>query len=169
MHKDKFLTVYAVFDSKTQIKLKEWQDRIINNGLNGHQTMDIPFHISLGSFPIEQKETLIKQLQIVAKTHSPFAIELCSIQTFGNKVLYLESNKSPDIENLHLKFDCNYGDGMPFVPHTTIFIGEERETLIAKQILTAYFEPICATITEIHLSEFFPTKFISYQKLHNKQ
>lgn len=165
MNKNKFLTVYAVFDDKTQTKLKEWQERILSSGLCGSQTMDIPFHISLGSYPIEQKNALIVRMQNVAKIHSSFAITLSSVQMFANKVLYIEPDISSQIESLHSAFDCNYADGLPFVPHATIFIGAESETLSAKQILTTCFEPIRATITEIHLSEFFPTKFIACQKL----
>lgn len=50
MKKDKFLTVYAVFDKETQQKLKIMQDEVIKLGNEGTQTMGILFHISLGSF-----------------------------------------------------------------------------------------------------------------------
>ena len=166
MHKDKFLTVYAVFDDKTQAELKHWQDKLIHGGFCGRQSMDIPFHISLGSFPIEQKETLIKLLESVANSYSPFTVELSSILTFANKVLYIQPEVSSDISRLHSQFDCNYADGLPFVPHVTILMDDDESAILsAKQILESCFEPICATVTEIHLSEFFPTKFITSQKL----
>ena len=165
MNKDKFLTVYAVFDDKTQIKLKEWQDKVLSSGLRGSQTMDIPFHISLGSFPTEQKDALIEQMRNVTKTHLSFAVTLSSVQTFANKVLYIAPDASSDITSLHNMFDCNFADGLEFVPHVTIFIGTECDTSKAKQILTTCFEPLQATVTEIHLSEFFPSNFIACQKL----
>lgn len=165
MNKDKFLTVYAVFDDKTQAKLKYWQNKLIDSGLCGRQSMDIPFHISLGSFPLEQKEALIKQLQSVTEIYSPFKVELRSILTFADKVLYIQPEVSSDIDRLHSVFDCNYADGLPFVPHVTILIDDESAILRAKQILAACFEPVRAIVTEIHLSEFFPTKFITSQKL----
>lgn len=165
MHKDKFLTVYAVFDDKTQSTLKSYQDKIMNSGFCGHQSMDIPFHISLGSFPIEKKDVLINLLRSVAKEYSSFTVELQSILTFADKVLYIKPQASSDIDSLHSLFDCNYADGLPFVPHVTLLIDDESAILSAKQILATCFEPMSATITEIHLSEFFPTKFIASQKL----
>ena len=48
MKSDKFLTVFAVFDDETQRKLKDIQNNILSLGEKGTQTMDIPFHITLG-------------------------------------------------------------------------------------------------------------------------
>lgn len=167
MNTNKFLTVYAVFDETTQAKLSCWQNKILQSGLIGSQSMDIPFHISLGSFPVDQKEELLKQIICVGRTYSSFSLQLQAVKTFGNKVLYLEPDESNDIAQLHTLFDGNYADGLPFVPHTTLFIGADDRTLHAKEILLSCFEPISVQITELHLSEFFPTKFIGKQKLKN--
>ena len=53
MEEKKFLTVFAVFEKGGQQELRKIQQNIINNNKsNEKQTMDIPFHMSLGSFPI---------------------------------------------------------------------------------------------------------------------
>ena len=64
--KEKFLMVLAVLDEETQEKLKKLQNKIIFEcESKGSQTINIPFHISLGSFPLADKDILqsnIKQL-----------------------------------------------------------------------------------------------------------
>ncbi len=47
---DKFLAVIAVFDDKTQSYLNNLHNLILQNNIIGTETLDIPFHITLGSF-----------------------------------------------------------------------------------------------------------------------
>ena len=67
MKRDKFLTVFAVFDDSTQALLQSWQDDIFASGLVGTQTMGIPFHISLGSFPTNMEEELEERIKKVCE------------------------------------------------------------------------------------------------------
>lgn len=168
---EKFLTVYAVFDDDTQAILHSWQDKISESGLVATYSNDIPFftfHISLGSFAVDCEKALKERLSDVCGRFAPFEIELNSIQTFGSRVLYLEPSESRNLMQLHDIFDSNYADGLPYVPHATMFIGNDEDMPCAKQILTACFKPIRATITEIYLSEFFPMRFIASYKLTKK-
>lgn len=165
-HKEKFLTIYAVFDDETQSQLKDWQSAILQSGLQGSQSMDIPFHISLGSFSVENKEKLIVLLQNACAKYSSFTVDLLSIKKFNNRVLYIEPSVPSELINLHCIFDSNYADGLPYVPHTTIFIGNDNEVAISENILLQCFSPIKATVTEIHLCEFFPAKFITKIELN---
>lgn len=171
MQNKKFLTVYAVFDKQTQALLSNWQDKITDKGLIGIYSDEIPsftFHISLGSFAVNCEEALKNRLRDVCYRFTPFEVELNSIQTFGNRVLYLEPEKSQDIIRLHDLFDDNYADGLPYVPHVTMFIGNDEDMPEAKRILHSCFRPIRATVTEIHLCEFFPMKFIASYRLGEK-
>ena len=62
--RNKFLAVYATLDNITQTKLNNFQQLLAQNNLFGTQTSDIPYHITLGSFPIHMKselENLIKK------------------------------------------------------------------------------------------------------------
>ena len=54
----KFLTVFAVFDDNTQYKLNMLKQIISHNNIVGNMITDIPFHISLGSYPLDMKEEL---------------------------------------------------------------------------------------------------------------
>ena len=77
MEDKKFLTVFAVFDDETQQKLKILQDKILdNNNSRGKQTMDIPFHISLGSFPTSEESALQDKIGKVCANIESFDIQL---------------------------------------------------------------------------------------------
>ena len=76
MKKEKFLTIYAVFDEETQRKLNKIQQEIEAKYPAGSQTRGIPFHISLGSFPVEEKAALIGRIGKWIEELKPFSIEL---------------------------------------------------------------------------------------------
>ena len=58
---DKFLCVLGIFDSDTQQVLKEHQDAILQAGFTGQQTMGIPFHVTLGTFPRSEERRVGKE------------------------------------------------------------------------------------------------------------
>ncbi|MDE6947506.1 MAG: 2'-5' RNA ligase family protein [Anaeroplasmataceae bacterium] len=165
MKKDKFLTVFAVLDTNAQERLTEWQNHIFEAGLVGTQTMGIPFHITLGSFPLDKAKELCDLIEQLSKMVKEFPIEFTEINDFGNKVLFLQPTRNEKLMQLYEKFNSNYADGLSYYPHTTIFCGAEAEVLKAKEILKQDFYPFTCSITEIHLGEFFPTKMILKSKL----
>lgn len=172
MKKEKFLTVYAVFDDKTQQKLKVLQDEVIKSAGNGTQTMGIPFHVSLGSFSLDKKEWLIQKIEDVCSYFDKFDIFLNNVNDFNNKVLFVEPKVNDELKNLQSHFDDNYADGFPWHAHATIFCGEEQEVAAAKEKLQAIFSPFMATVVSLELGEFFPTKilftktFLENEKTH---
>ena len=162
MKKDKFLTVFAVFDNETQEKLGVLQKNILkNNSSNGKQTMNIPFHISLGSFPIEKKEELKRHISQVCENSKAFGILLKNIGFFGDRVVFVEPAVNDDLLRLHNEFDGNYADGFAWHAHATLFIDDNDENVKnAKKIACENFSPINAKIVGIQMGEFFPTKMI---------
>lgn len=165
MKKEKFLTVFAVFDNETQDKLKYLQDEILKLGFKGTQTMGIPFHITLGSFPLEYESQLIDRIKDVCIKNIQFDIMLDKINNFGNAVLFAEPIINESLINLHNLFDNNYADGLPYHPHATIFCGTEEEFTSAKELLSKIFQPIHAKIVRIQMGEFFPTRMIIEEEL----
>ena len=156
----KFLTVFAVFDLQTQSKLKLWQDAVLKKGNCGTQTMDIPFHISLGSFPIECEQELILRIKDICSKKNKFKINLQKVNKFGNSVLFVQPENSEELFYLHSLFDNNYPNGFEWHAHATIFCGEDEEVLLAENVLNGQFEPFTATVTSIAMGEFFPTRMI---------
>ena len=115
MKSDKFLTVFAVFDDETQRKLKDIQNNILSLGEKGTQTMDIPFHITLGSFPIEDERQLKSRIKETCIQNRQFDISLNKINHFDNKVLFIEPKKSKELKKLHDLFNMNYEGGFPYL------------------------------------------------------
>ena len=163
---EKFLTVFAVFDDETQNKLKSLQNEVLKLGFVGTQTMDIPFHISLGSFPVEKEEELKEKIMQICKQEKAFDISLKSVNDFNNRVLFVEPETSAKLQNLHKIFDNNYADGFPWHAHATIFCDSEENVLKAKKELKQIFTPMNAKIVGVQMGEFFPTKMIIEEKLN---
>ncbi|MBD5404708.1 MAG: 2'-5' RNA ligase family protein [Treponema sp.] len=158
---DKFLTVFAVFDEATQKKLKSFQDSVLGLGCPGTQTMDIPFHISLGSFKVEDECELKARITSACSHQRAFEIRLQKVGHFSNRVLFIEPEENVPLRRLHDLFDSNFADGFPWHAHATIFCGEEAQVIKAKSRLDEIFTPVNGTITGIQMGEFFPTRMIA--------
>lgn len=156
MKKDKFLTVFAVFDEKTQKKLQNLQNKVLKLGYLGTQTMGIPFHISLGSFPVADEKILQSKIKEVCASNFEFEIDLDEVNHFNNKVLFIQPKENETLIKLHNFFDNNYADGFSWHAHATIFCGDEKEVIKAKDVLNKNFKPIKAKIVGIQMGEFFP-------------
>ena len=165
MKKEKFLTVYAVLDNCSQQKLTHLQSELFKLGDFGTQTMDIPFHISLGSFPVEDEQELTKRIEEVSLDYHKFNIKLNRINHFNDAVLFVEPEITLDLKELHDLFDNNYANGFPWVPHITMFCGNQASVVKAKKVLESNFIPFEAIITSLEMGEFFPTRLIINRNL----
>ena len=165
MSKDKFLTVFAVFDNDTQNQLKLFQKQLFENGIQGTQIMGIPFHISLGSFNPEKENFLKKQILNVSNKFKSFDIDLKEMGSFGNKVLFIQPTVNESLIKLHELFNDNYADGFPWHAHTTILCDEDANVIKARSLLEKEFKPIPARIIGLQMGEFFPARMIIEKKL----
>ena len=126
--------------------------------------MDIPFHISLGSFPVECANDLIERIKNICSRNKPFEILLDKINHFNNSVLFVEPTVNTKLQDLHCVFDNNFADGFPWHAHATIFCGDAEQVTVAKEVVTDIFSPINARIIGIQLGEFFPTKILTVEE-----
>ena len=155
-----FLTVMAVLDDETQAIMDRWQKHILSSGLTGTQTMGIPFHITLGSFPTENEAELVARISAISVCTPIIPLALTRLNTFQDRVLFAEPEQNEHLKKLHLAFDNNYGNGFPWVPHATLFCGEQEEVRQAHEALQSHFQPVQARIIAIELGKFFPHQFI---------
>ena len=162
MKKDKFITVMAILDDKTQKIMESLaKDMLLQYGPD-LKTKGIPYHISLGSYAPEDVEMIVERIRQVAKETKPFEIKILGMNHFGNKVRFLEPELSEDLMNLHLHFDSDYANGYPgWMPHATVYIHEEPREIEVSEELQAKIESVkTARVVGIELGEFFPAKFI---------
>ena len=127
--------------------------------------MDIPFHVSLGSFKIEDEQELIARIKAVCSQKHEFEIKLIKVNHFNNRVLFIEPEENIELKCLHDSFDNNYADGSPWHAHATIFCGSEEQVIKSKECMNDVFKPFKAKITGIQMGEFFPTRMIIEEKL----
>ena len=161
MKRDKFLTVMAVLDDRAQLVLSALQNKLTDLGLVGSHTTDVPFHVSLGSFPVSEQIRLTTKLRQTAGVCKPFTLELSRYADFDKKVLFLQPSYSDEMYRLHKLFEGNYSDGMPFVPHVTLFCGDEMSVEKAQSVLGILAQPIAVTVTSLLIDEFFPAKLLA--------
>lgn len=150
----------AVFDNKTQEALAKIQADLIERISQGTQTMGIPFHLTLGSYPTNSADTVVEKIKRVAMSSRSFNVQLVAYKTFSDKVLFLEPTVTEELLILRKSFECDYANGFAWVPHATVFCGDEDEVKKAQAILPEIREPICAQIVGIELGEFFPARKI---------
>lgn len=157
----KFLTVMAVFDGETQKTLSQIQSLIIQNVGEGTQTMGIPFHLTLGSYPTAEQSEVVEKIEDAAQRFKCFGVELSAYNSFGDRVLFLEPDVPRELLELRGSFECDYANGFEWVPHATLFCGEPCEVQRARALLPELKDPIRAKIVGLELGEFFPAKKIT--------
>lgn len=156
MSEKKFLTVMAVFDAETQKKLYDIQKYLIDNISQGTQTMGIPFHISLGSYPTDELENVIFEIEKVSKSINCFDIKLRGYDNFEKRVFFLKPDIPEELLILRKRFESDYANGYEWEPHATLFCGNEDEVTRAMNIVPKLDFPFLAKIVGIELGEFFP-------------
>ena len=58
---DKALYVLAGYDDKTEAYLSSIQSKLYERGFIGTHTKNIPQHITLGFFPLDQEENMVEE------------------------------------------------------------------------------------------------------------
>lgn len=167
MSDNKFLTVMAVFDDKTQKLLGGIQQSIIDKAGEGTQTMGIPFHITLGSYPTGSVDEVVKKIRSVVAVTRAFPIKLLRYNSFGDSVLFLEPAVTDELIALRKQFECDYANGFEWIPHATLFCGGDAQVRQAKMQTPSLDFPIEASIVGIELGEFFPPKKIIRMDFEN--
>lgn len=163
---DKFLTVFAVFDNKTQKILKEYQDKVLALGHRGSQLMDIPFHISLGTYCVDDELKIAEKIHDACSKNSQFEIKLDKVNHFGHKVLFIEPEINKELLQIHDLFDnAVINKDFPWHPHATILMGDENQVQKAEELLQKIFKPLKSTIVGIQMGEFFPARMITKDEL----
>lgn len=153
----KMLCMMAGYDEITEQRLAMMQKALYEKGYIGTHTKNLPQHITLGTFPIEQESELIRLMTRVANETIPFDITFNHIGVFGgSKVLFVAPD--PNTRLLHLKEQ--FGDSFNWTPHTTMLIDEPGIIYEALPLLANAFEAFQGQVQMIYLYEFWPARHI---------
>ena len=162
MKKEKFITVMALLDDRTQQLLQQVQNGLEQQYGTDTKTKDIPYHITLGSYPVEQTDEVVSQIIAVAERSENFPVKLNGLGHFGNTVRYIDPEINEELKELHMHFDSDYANGYSeWVPHITVYRhSEPAEIELSEQITEKLGQLKEAVIVGIELGEFFPAKKI---------
>ena len=158
---EQFLTLMADFDDNTQREMEKWYASLKDAGFIGTQTPNLPYHISLGVFPLDQEEYAVEIMEKAAKEFAPFQVHLSHIGIFApGKVLFAAPERDEKLDALHGATDIFPNPNRPWTPHATILIDETENIVKAIPALLQSFHPILASVTRLHLCAFWPKREI---------
>ncbi len=154
-----FLTVYAVLDDSSQARLGKVRALLREQGIYGTQTDSIPFHISLGSYPPENRQALTERIRRIGGEYKAFSLNFTGLDSFGGKVLFAKPEESEGIRNLRAEFCSDYPNSFPYCPHCTILQDDGTHMERAQEILSKLeLFPFSAEVTGIEMGLFFPAR-----------
>ncbi|MBQ6716322.1 MAG: 2'-5' RNA ligase family protein [Clostridia bacterium] len=158
---EQFLTLMADFDDNTQREMEKWYASLKDAGFTGTQTPNLPYHISLGVFPLDKEQYAIGIMEKAAKEFAPFPVHLSHIGIFApGKVLFAAPERNAQLDALREATDVFPNPHRPWTPHATILIDESEIICKALTELLKSFHPILASVTRLHLCAFWPKREI---------
>ncbi len=167
---EQFLTLMADFDDNTQREMEKWYASLKDAGFTGTQTPNLPYHISLGVFPLDKEQYAIGIMEKAAKEFSLFPVHLSHIGIFApGKVLFAAPERNAQLDALHEATDVFPNPNRPWTPHATIVIDETENIVKAIPVLLQSFHPILGAVTRLHLCAFWPKREIGAIELSGKR
>jgi len=166
---DEFITLMADLDEQSQARMDNWYKDLRKEGFIGKQTPNLPFHISLASFSLENEQKAIVEMERISKEFSPIKVSINHIDIFEtNNVLYCAIDSNDQLSLLKEEIKLDTIDRYEWTPHVTMLIDDKDTINKASKILERSFEPFEATITKLHLCAFWPTREIQTNYLKEK-
>ena len=163
---EQFLTLMADLDDDSQTIMSAWYNSLIQAGFRGTQTPNLPFHISMASFPLEKEQEAAELIKKIAGEFSPIPVHISHIGIFpGGRVLFGAPERSAALTALHESCDAGAPQPYPWTPHATLLIDKPETICAAVPVLVASFAPFVGKIIRLHLCAFWPTREIASLEL----
>lgn len=158
---EKALYLLAQFDRESQRRFEALYRALADEGFEGRQTKNIPYHFTLGQCDPSQEDALKGRLDAICAQTDRIEIWMDHIGLFGAAVLFLEPNMNFELLGLRQSFFPQCGSGChPWAAHATLLLDERDEILRALPVVIDRFKPFRASIDSVGLYEFFPARFI---------
>jgi 2'-5' RNA ligase len=163
---DKKLYLIAELDNNTQDIIKGYYKIILENGLIGTQTKDIPYHITSCSYSLENENNLLELMDKINGKYSEIEILFGGFGLFGLNVLYFNPAMNNNLLELYNYFkDNSYDKNNAFTAHATLLIDEPENIIKILPKITKELKPFAGSIVNTSLYEFFPKRFIKKLEL----
>jgi 2'-5' RNA ligase len=165
---DKKLYLIAELDNDSQIKFKEFNKVILENGFVGTQTKEIPYHITLCSFLIDDEEYVLKLMEKINGKFNEIDITFSGFGLFGLNVLYLNPCYNKNLMELYYSVnESSLEKNNELAAHATLLIDEPENRINILPKINEKFSAFTGKLVNISLYEFSPLKFI--QKINLKK
>ena len=163
---ESFLCLMADLDEGVQKNMTAWYEELQKAGLTGTPTSNLPYHISLATYPLEMENEVLANVKKVASEFSQVEMHLSHIGMFaGGQVLFAAPERNPELDKLQEACQMGVPQQYPFTPHTTILIDDPEVVHAALPTFVKCFRPMTGKITRLHLCAFWPTREIAALEL----
>ncbi len=164
------LFTVAQFDADTEQRLGKLYLALVNEGLTGTQTKGIPYHITLGTFDVEDEAEVVMRAQAAARGAAAFTLRLAYLGLFGLNVLFVAPAVKRELLDLRKAIvpDGESADEFPWVAHTTLLMDEPGAIQRAVPVAAQSFTPFRAAVESIGVYEYFPERKIGVYPLKGK-
>ena len=163
---ESFLCLMAVLDDGVQKNMSTWYEELQKEGFTGTQTPNLPYHISLATYPLEMEKKVVENLEKVAVEFSQVEVHLSHMGMFaGGSVLFAAPDRNPELDKLQEACQMGVPQQYGFTPHTTILIDDPEVVHAALPTFVKCFRPMTGKITRLHLCAFWPTREIAALEL----
>jgi len=167
---EQFLTLMADLDEASQERLRGWYDKLKGVGFTGTQTPDVPYHISLATFPPDREQEAAEIARKAAAEFAPVPVHLSHIGMFaGGKVLFCGPEKDAGLAALREACKPSVPETWPWTPHVSLLIDEPEMVYAAIPHVMNCFVPFTGTITRLHLCAFWPTREVAAYRLSGRR
>lgn len=153
-----FLCAMAVYDEETQRRIDSIRVRLIQAGLVGEQTKNLPHHITLGIFQPEERAEASAAMEEALCQARGFPVTFNHIGVFGGgKVLFL----APDTNRELLALKEHFGTSWGWTAHTTLFIGPPPQVCAALPLALEGFSAFEGQVEGVQLYQFQPRELLA--------
>lgn len=167
---EQFLTLMADLDNASQAIMSEWYKNLKDAGFIGTQTPNLPFHISIATFPLEKEQEAVEVTRKVSGEFTQMPVYISHIGVFApGKVLFGAPERNNELDLLHNASDTDPDQQRPWTPHVTLLIDEPAKICEAMPVVLKSFYPFVAQITRLHLCAFWPTREILSVELRSNR
>lgn len=106
----------------------------MQNNIIGTETLDIPFHITLGCFSLKDCAELENRINAICTQFNAIKVKMKKISHFDNEVLFVKPAKNKLLLDLQKIFCKNNIDKFNFYPHTTLLCSYKAQVKAAKKL-----------------------------------
>ncbi len=164
---EKLLYVMAQLDKDTCDKMRSIDRLLCRLGIEVKKPPKVPYHITLGSFPVDQEAEIRSLVEKTCKGLKQFPLSYNHIGLFGLNVLFFGPDVNEQLLKLQRPFEDKRINLHDWTAHTTLMMDEPDVIMKALPVVAEQFTSFHATVDSVSLYEFWPSRRITECRLED--